>query len=115
MALKCKNDEFFVIPLKNVLSVTGFVDHPGTPKLWAMAHDNCHNRKNDEFSVMPLKHIRSVMGLVNHPGTPKLWAIAHENGHKRKNNEFFHFSLKCTDCHILCKYSQNPKTMSNSS
>jgi hypothetical protein len=38
--LKCKKDEFLVIPLKNVLSVMGLVNHPGTPKLWAIAHEN---------------------------------------------------------------------------
>jgi hypothetical protein len=66
-SLKCKNDEFLVMPLKNVLSVMGLVNHPGTPKLWAMAHKNGHKRKNNEFLVMPLKHVVSVMGLVNHP------------------------------------------------
>jgi hypothetical protein len=40
MALKRKKDEFLVIPLKNVLSVMGLVNHPGTPKLWAIAHEN---------------------------------------------------------------------------
>jgi hypothetical protein len=63
----------------------GFIDHPGTPKLWAVAHKNCPNTqkcKNDEFLVMPLKHVLSVMDLVNHSGTPKLWAISHENGPK---------------------------------
>jgi hypothetical protein len=39
-ALKRKKDEFLVIPLKNVLSVMGIVNHPGTPKLWAIAHEN---------------------------------------------------------------------------
>jgi formamidopyrimidine-DNA glycosylase len=39
-ALKRKNDEFFVIPLKNVLSVMNPVNQPGTPKLWAIAHEN---------------------------------------------------------------------------
>jgi hypothetical protein len=46
-ALKCKNDEFLVTPLKNVLSVMGFVNHPGTAKLWAIDHENGHKRKND--------------------------------------------------------------------
>jgi 3D (Asp-Asp-Asp) domain-containing protein len=93
MALKRKNDEFFIIPLKNVLTVMDLVNQPGTPKLWAIAHENGHIRKNNEFFVMPLKHVQSVMGLVNHPRTPKLWAIAHDNGHKRKNNKFFwHYS-----------------------
>jgi hypothetical protein len=39
-ALKCKNDEFLVAPLKNVLSVMGLVNHPKIPKLWAIAHEN---------------------------------------------------------------------------
>jgi hypothetical protein len=71
-ALKFKNDEFLVMPLKNVLSVMGLENQPGTLKLWAIAHKNGHKHKNDKFSVMPLKHVLSVMGLVNQPGTPKL-------------------------------------------
>jgi hypothetical protein len=39
-ALICKNDEFFVTPQKDVLGVIGLVDHPETPKLWAIAHNN---------------------------------------------------------------------------
>jgi hypothetical protein len=39
-AQKCKNDEFLVTPLKNVLSVMGLVNHPGISKLWAIAHQN---------------------------------------------------------------------------
>jgi hypothetical protein len=58
----------------------GHINHPGTPKLWAIAHENGHKRKYDKFLFMPLKHVLSVIGLVNHPGNPKLWAIAHENG-----------------------------------
>jgi hypothetical protein len=38
-ALKRKNGEFLVMPLKHVLSVMGLVNHPGTPKLWAIAHE----------------------------------------------------------------------------
>jgi hypothetical protein len=49
VALKCKNDEFLVMPLKNVMSVMGLVIHPGTPKLWAIAHENGHKHKNDKF------------------------------------------------------------------
>jgi hypothetical protein len=40
MARQHKNDEFLVMPLKNVLSVMGLVNHPGIPKLWAIAHEN---------------------------------------------------------------------------
>jgi hypothetical protein len=37
---KRKNDEFFVMPLKHVVSVMGLVNHPSTPKLWPIAHEN---------------------------------------------------------------------------
>jgi hypothetical protein len=40
MALKRKNNEFFVMPLKHVLSVMDLVNQSGTPKLWAIAHEN---------------------------------------------------------------------------
>jgi hypothetical protein len=39
-ALKCKNYEFLVMPLKYVLSVMDLVNHYETPKLWAIAHEN---------------------------------------------------------------------------
>jgi hypothetical protein len=47
-AKNAKNDEFFVMPLKHVLSVMGLVDQPRTPKLWAIAHENGHTRKNNK-------------------------------------------------------------------
>jgi hypothetical protein len=68
-ALKLQNYEFLVMPLKHVLSVMGLVNHPETPKLWAIAHENGHKRKNDKFLVLSLKHVLSVMGLVDHPRT----------------------------------------------
>jgi hypothetical protein len=40
MSLKHKKGQFFVVPLKNVLSVIVLVNYPGTPKLWAIAHEN---------------------------------------------------------------------------
>jgi hypothetical protein len=82
MALNHKNDEFLVTPLKHVLSVIDLVNHYGTLKLWAIAHEKGLKSKNDEFLVMPLKHVLSVLDLVNHSGTPKLWATAHENDPK---------------------------------
>jgi hypothetical protein len=39
-ALKRKNDEFLGMPLKHVLSVMDLVNNSGTPKLWAIAHEN---------------------------------------------------------------------------
>jgi hypothetical protein len=67
----------------------GLVNHPGTPKLLAITHENGHKRKNDEFLVMSLKHVLSVMGLVKHPRMPKLCAIAHENGPKTQKQRVF--------------------------
>jgi hypothetical protein len=57
MAINAKNDEFLVMPFKHVLSVMGLVNHPGTPKLWAIAHKNGHKCKNDEFFVIPLQNV----------------------------------------------------------
>jgi hypothetical protein len=59
------------------MSVMGLVNHPGTPKLWAIAHENSPKMKKNKFLVTPLKNVLTVMGLVNYLGTPKLWAIAH--------------------------------------
>jgi hypothetical protein len=56
-ALKGKNNEFFIMPLKLVLSVMGLVNHLRTPKLWAIVHENGHKRKNDEFFVIPVSNI----------------------------------------------------------
>jgi hypothetical protein len=39
-APKMQNDEFFITPLKHVLSVMDLVNHYGIPKLWAIAHNN---------------------------------------------------------------------------
>jgi hypothetical protein len=60
----------------------GLVDHPGTPKLWAIAHKNGHKCKNDKFIVIPLLNVQTVIFLVNLHRTPKQWATAHENGPK---------------------------------
>jgi hypothetical protein len=114
MALKHKNDELLVMPLKHVLSVMDLVNHYGTPKLLAISHENGPKTKNDEFLVMPLKHVLSVMDLVNHSGTPKLWAISHENGPKmQKRRVFGHASEICTECYGPCKSLWNPKTVGN--
>jgi hypothetical protein len=103
-ALKRKNNEFLVMPLKHVLSVMDLENHTETPKLWAIVHKNSHKRKNNVFLVMALKHVLSVLVLVNHPGTPKLWAIAHENGPKtQKRRVFGHATQTCTKSHGPCK------------
>jgi hypothetical protein len=53
-ALKCKNNEFLVMPLKHVLGVINLVNQPETPKLWATVQENGHKCKNDEFFLNPL-------------------------------------------------------------
>jgi hypothetical protein len=53
-ALKCKNDEFLVMPLKHVLGVIDLVNYSATPKLWAIVHENSYKGINDEFSLIPL-------------------------------------------------------------
>jgi hypothetical protein len=73
-ALKCKNDEFLVTALKNVLSVMGLVNHPGTPKLWGIAHKKAINAKTTSFFVIPLQNVQTVIVLVNLKGTQKQWA-----------------------------------------
>jgi hypothetical protein len=61
----------------------GLVDHPGTPKLWAIAHKNGHTCKNlKSFFVIPLYNVQTFIFLVNLHRTPKQWAIAHENDPK---------------------------------
>jgi hypothetical protein len=95
MTLKHKNEEFLVMPLKHVLSVMGLVNHPGIPKLWAIAHEKGHKHKNDEFLVMSLEHVLSVMGLYI---TPEPQNCGHmRTALKRKNDEFLVMSPK----HVL--------------
>jgi hypothetical protein len=69
--LKCKNDEFLVMPVKHVLTVMDLENHPKNPKLWTIAHETAQKCKNDELLVILLKHRLSVMGLVNHRKKPK--------------------------------------------
>jgi hypothetical protein len=45
MSLKCKNDEFLVMPLEHILIIMDLVNHPGTPKLWTIAHENVPKRQ----------------------------------------------------------------------
>jgi hypothetical protein len=40
MALKHRNDEFLVMPLKHALSVMDLENHSGNPKLWAIVYEN---------------------------------------------------------------------------
>ena len=105
-----ENDEFLVISLKHVSSLTVIVNRTGAPKLWEIAHENGYKtrkqlvfrcglvvivnlprtpktvvkHKNDEFLVISLKHLSSLTSHLSLPNTPKLWEIAHENGLKTR-------------------------------
>jgi hypothetical protein len=94
-ALKRKNDEFLVMPLKHVLSVMDLVNHSRTPKLWAIVHEN--GPKMQKRGVFGHASQKCIDCTGPHPRSPKLWAIAHENDHKRKNDEFLVMPLK----HVL--------------
>jgi hypothetical protein len=105
------------VPLKNVLSVIVLLNHPGTPKLCAIAHENGPKTQKRRVFGHATQTCTNSHGPCKSPQNLKLWAIAHKNGHKRKNDELFccHSSLKCTNYHIPCKCLWNPKTMCNSS
>ena len=57
------------------------VNRLGTPKLWAIAHEN--DRKTRKWIVFgyALKHVSGLTIILNCPGTPILWTITDENGH----------------------------------
>jgi hypothetical protein len=58
------------------------VNHYGTPKLLAIAHENGSKTQKRRVFFVPLQNIHTIIFLVNLHGTPKQWAIAHENGPK---------------------------------
>jgi hypothetical protein len=39
-AIDAKNNKFFVVPLQNVQTIIFIVNIHGTPKQWAIAHEN---------------------------------------------------------------------------
>src|SRR3954463_61159 len=97
-AIKRKNGEFLVIYLEHVTSLTGFANPVGTPKLWAITHENGYKHENNEFLVINLKHVLGLKVVENRPRTPKLWAIAHKNGHKtQKRRVSSHFTQTCIE------------------
>ena len=68
-----KNDEFLVITLKHVSGLRVVVNHPGTPKLWAITHENGHNMRNRHFLVKIVKHVSGLRVVVIRPETLELW------------------------------------------
>jgi hypothetical protein len=53
--------------LKNILTISGIVNRPRTPKLWAMAQETCITHENDEFLVESLKYVQGLTSLINRP------------------------------------------------
>ena len=81
MATKHENHEILVIIIKRV-------NHPRTPKQWAVAHENAHKTRKYEFWVMPSNIYQVLTVVVNHRGITKLCAITHDNVYKHENDEF---------------------------
>src|SRR4051812_22727844 len=113
--IKRENDEFLVITLKHVSGLTSHANRLGTPKLWAIAHENGHKtRKLRVFGPNSQTCIGSLKPC-NRPETPQTVAIAHENGYKtRKRCLFSHNSQTCIGSYGRCKSPYNAKTVGNS-
>ena len=75
--IKREDNECLVITLKQV-------NRLGTPKLWAICHENGHKTRKWRDFGHALKHVSGLTVILNRLGSPKLWAIAHENGHKTR-------------------------------
>src|SRR3954465_14149650 len=96
--IKRENDEFLVITLKHVSGLTSHANLLGTPKLWAIAHENGHKtRKLRVFGPNSQTcRVSQAMQIALKP--PKLWAISHEN------DKFFgHTSQTCIGSYEPCK------------
>ena len=61
MTPKRENDEFFVMPLKQVLGLMGHANRPRTPDLWAIAHENGHKTHERRIVRHPFKHASGLM------------------------------------------------------
>ena len=104
MAIKRENDEFFVITLKHVSSLTVVLNLHKTENYGQYLMNMAIKRENDEVLVINLKHVLGLTVIVNRPRTPKLWAIARENRQKeRKRQVFGHNSKRHTDSCGPCK------------
>jgi hypothetical protein len=88
------------------LSVMDLVNHSGTPKLWAISHENGpktqkrwvfgHASQTCTECHGPCKSLRNPKTMGN---------IAHENGPKMQKQWFFgDASQTCTECHGPCKW-----------
>jgi hypothetical protein len=70
-ALKIKNDEFLVMPLKHVLSVMDLVNHSKTPKLWAISHENGPKMQKQRVFDHASKKCTECHGPCKSPRNPR--------------------------------------------
>src|SRR3954470_12466062 len=99
-AIKRENNKCLAITLKHV-------NRLGTPKQWAIAHENGHKTRKWRVFGHALRHVSVLTVILNRLGTPILWAITHENGHNTQKRRVFG--------HKTCKSPWKPQTMVNSS
>src|SRR3954467_5980226 len=87
----------------------------GTPKQWAIAHENGQEIRKWRVFGHALKHVSGLTVILNLPRTPKLWAITYESGHKtQKRRVFGHNSQTCLGSYGPCESPWNLKTAGNS-
>ena len=58
--IKCENDEFLVMSLKDVLGFIGRANRTITPKMWAIAHQNSHKTQKQRVLLKTLKRASGV-------------------------------------------------------
>jgi hypothetical protein len=78
------------MPIKDVLSVVGLVNHPETPKLWATVHENGSKTQKQGYATQTCTKCH---GPCKSPHNLKTVGYSSPNGHKRKNDEFFFIPL----------------------
>jgi hypothetical protein len=116
MAIKHENDDFLFITLKHVSGHKVVVNRLGTPKKWAIAHENVYKTRKLQVFNHISQNLMGLIGHANQPRTQKLWAIPNENGHKtRKQRVFSNNSQTCIGFYGRCKSPWNLKTVGNSS
>jgi hypothetical protein len=69
---KTQKGEFLVVPLKNVLSVIVFVNHPRTPKLWAIALENGPKTQKRRVFGHATETCTKCHGTCKSPRNPKI-------------------------------------------
>ena len=70
-AKKRENNQFLDMPLKHVSGLTGLVNHPGTPKLWAIAHENGKKLGKRQVFVHASQTCNGSYGPCKSPRNPK--------------------------------------------